>query len=270
MSKQEAGSYAFSDLKQSKEELQRLKEQARIGIPLEKEIWKNQGLQSDHHVLDLACGPGITSCAFAELVREGSVTGVDINDELLQEARSEAKDRAYDHLNFIKGNVYELVLPDNTYDFVYARFLFQHLQEPEKALKEIQRVLKPGGCICILDVDDGFTAYYPEPEGFSELLEQANKVQELNGGDRFIGRKLKAMFVRSGYQEAQINLLPITSDTFGMKTFVDITTGFKAKQLGFEDESKTMKILDDIYKQTASPEAWAVSCVFVCSARKSN
>jgi len=79
----DAGSYKFGKFEKNAEELARLKLQATIAIDTEREAWKDAGLNPGMNVLDLACGPGFTACELAKFVGDGTVTGVDINEELI-------------------------------------------------------------------------------------------------------------------------------------------------------------------------------------------
>jgi len=192
------------------------------------------GLKPGMRVLDLASGPGFISRRIAaELGADGEVLGVDLNDKLLAVAQKNAEDwnqadepRA--GLSFKKGNVYGLDLPDNHFDFVYARFLFQHLDRPIDAMAEIRRVLKPGGRLVIADVDDSIFSIMPEPPGLMEMMKIAADAQKDRGGDRQIGRKLGYYLKRAGFEDVHTEVALITSDDIGLNEFLDITTRFIA------------------------------------------
>lgn len=64
-------------------------------------------------------------------------------------------------------------------DIVYARLLYQHLEFPEKAMIEAKRILKPGGKLCILDVDDQLQLFYPVLPSFKLLQKKHNIFNKL-------------------------------------------------------------------------------------------
>lgn len=267
-----AGSYAFGSFDENQKELDRLKQQAAASETLERNILARAGLKAGMNVLDMACGPGVVSCLMARMVGDGRVTGVDLSADLLNEARAAAASAGLGNVRFEQANVYELdQAPDQVpgqFDFVYARFLFQHLEFPEKALAAASKVLKPGGVLAILDIDDDWLTLYPEPETFTSFTRRAAEAQQSRGGDRHIGRKLGTLLTRNGFAGVGVAVDTVTSADLGMKNFLDITTGFKLEQLtdrekllGAAEEAEIRKLADD-------PEAWGFAAVFVATGRK--
>ena len=82
-------------------------------------------------ILDVGCGTGFVS----QLYPNFDIVGIDISDEML--ARNPYK--------WVKAPAEAIPFPDGTFDFVVVRSLLHHLEKPEVGLKEIHRVLKPGG-----------------------------------------------------------------------------------------------------------------------------
>jgi ubiquinone/menaquinone biosynthesis C-methylase UbiE len=263
-----AGSYAFGRFEQNSEELTRLKRQAAAAQSLERQILKRSGLSAGMRVLDLACGPGVVSCELAHLAAPGQVTGIDLSPELLDQARALAQERNIGNLNFQPGDVYALDLPHNQFDFVYARFLFQHLKAIDQALVEIQRILKPGGVCTIADVDDGWLALHPEPESFRSFIERADCNQARQGGDRNVGRKLGAYLQEAGFEQVRVHVDTITSTELGMQGFLDLTTGFKHGQLKDEDRQQSAIEREQIYQLLDTPNAWGYVGIFVATGNK--
>ena len=92
----QAGTYTFGAFDENSKELKRLSNQASIALDLERKLWKDCGLKDGMKAIDLACGPGITSSAIAELIPGGQVLGVDINQELIDVAKANNQKKPLD------------------------------------------------------------------------------------------------------------------------------------------------------------------------------
>ena len=100
-------------------------------------------------VLDVACGTGALTLAVAERVgREGSVTGLDANGDMLAVARRKSAAVAW-----IEGRAEALPLPDGGFDAVVSQFGFMFFADRAKALREMMRVLRPGGRLAVAVCD---------------------------------------------------------------------------------------------------------------------
>lgn len=101
-------------------------------------------------VLDIACGSGIVSCAFAKYARH--VTGVDITAEMLDQARSLQAQNNLENMEWILGDVDPLDFSSNQFSIVLSRFSFHHFLAYENVFEEMIRVCKPGGIVMVADV----------------------------------------------------------------------------------------------------------------------
>lgn len=90
-------------------------------------------------VLELGCGTGLFTAEFAH--SDADLTALDISEELLTQARCRVKSP---NVTFVNGNAYATDFEDNSFDAIIGSSVLHHL-ELEKALKEIHRLLKPGG-----------------------------------------------------------------------------------------------------------------------------
>lgn len=100
--------------------------------------------------LDVACGPGRLTMAFANHAKQA--TGLDVTENLLSIGRAEAAKLEIDNITFTYGSALEIPFDNETFDTVSCRAAFHHFAEPEQVLKEMARVVKPGGEILIADI----------------------------------------------------------------------------------------------------------------------
>ncbi len=99
----------------------------------------------DQAVLDIGCGTGAAAeAALARVGPGGRVAGVDPKDEMLDVARD--KDVP---IEWYAGSAEELPLPDGGFDAVISQFAFMFFEDPPRALREMVRVLRPGGRIAV-------------------------------------------------------------------------------------------------------------------------
>ena len=101
-------------------------------------------------LLDLACGTGWAVRYAANLAKgQGIFYGVDNSSKMIEQAKAGSK--SYLNVDFRKSRVEALPFDNNFFDFVISSNAFHHFSDPEKALKEACRVLKPRGKVYILD-----------------------------------------------------------------------------------------------------------------------
>jgi demethylmenaquinone methyltransferase/2-methoxy-6-polyprenyl-1,4-benzoquinol methylase len=151
-------------------------------------------------VLDSCCGTG--DLAIAAAAAGGNVTGIDFSKPMLERARSKAPD-----IEWVEGDALALPLADETFDSATVGFGVRNLSELDKGLRELRRVLRPGGRLAILEITrprgllapfyrlwfdvlipaagkvlPGGSAYtylpasvrrFPDPEGLAKLMDEA-------------------------------------------------------------------------------------------------
>lgn len=150
-------------------------------------------------VLDVGSGPGTISIDIARRVAPGYVTGIDASADVVEQANALARDNSLSTVQFRVGDVYALDFEDDTFDVVHAHQVMQHLARPLEAMREIRRVLKPGGIFAARDVIYGSTSWYPTLPALESWLQALVTVHRVNGGDPDAGRSLKAWAKHAGF-----------------------------------------------------------------------
>ncbi|HSL98359.1 MAG TPA: methyltransferase domain-containing protein, partial [Candidatus Deferrimicrobiaceae bacterium] len=118
-------------------------------------------LREGETVLDLGSGGGIDVLLSARRVGPtGRAIGVDMTDEMLELARRNATEARVENVEFVKGTIESLPLPDASVDVVISNCVINLAADKSATLAEIARVLRPGGRIGISDIvaEDRLTA----------------------------------------------------------------------------------------------------------------
>ncbi len=120
-----------------------------------KEYMKKINIKSGDRVLDVGAGTGRLTAYLSEIVgTEGMVICEDIAENMLRKAKSKIKNP---NTNFVCDDASFLALRDNVADTAVLFSIFPHIKKPLQALKELRRVLKPGGTFLILHVEGSAT-----------------------------------------------------------------------------------------------------------------
>ena len=134
--------------------------------PWARRVVEIAGIRPGQRVLDVACGTGVLACAAAARVgATGSVTGLDANAEMVAVARRKRPDLAWR-----VGHAEALPFPDASFDAVVSQFGLMFFQDRRAALREMMRVLRPGGRL-VVAVCDGL-AHSPGYAVLAELLQR--------------------------------------------------------------------------------------------------
>ena len=127
------------------------------------DIMLRMSVREGAHALDVCCGTADWTIALAKAVGStGEVTGLDFSESMLESGRKKVED--YPNLTLVHGNAMELAFPDNSFDYVTIGFGLRNVPDYSTVLKEILRVLKPGGMISCLETSQ------PELPGYKQLF----------------------------------------------------------------------------------------------------
>lgn len=121
-------------------------------------IWKKltieqSGARAGMKILDIAGGTGDLTLQFSRIVgKTGNVTLADINDSMLKVGRDKLLDKgAAGNIDFVQANAECLPFPDNHFDIITIAFGLRNVTDKDAALRSMNRVLKPGGKLMVLE-----------------------------------------------------------------------------------------------------------------------
>ena len=117
-------------------------------LPITLPVLEKMGLEPADNVLDVGCGAGWLSRRIARMVPEGRVVGIDISDEMIRVARRGSVE--HEHVLYVSGEVGEIPWEPNFFTHAISVESAYYWPEPGKGVKEMFRVLRPGGMAWIL------------------------------------------------------------------------------------------------------------------------
>lgn len=157
-------------------------------------------LRSGMRLLDGGCGPGTISIDLAEIVAPGEVIGVDVEPTQVEWARVSATTRCVSNIRFEVGNLYSLPFPDESFDAVFLHGVIEHLREPVRGLREVLRVLKPGGVLGSRHADFGGFLLEPTTPPLDQFVPLFEALMRHNEADPFAGRHQLRWLQDAGFE----------------------------------------------------------------------
>ncbi|MFL5341827.1 MAG: methyltransferase domain-containing protein [Gemmataceae bacterium] len=154
-------------------------------------------------VLDVGSGLGGLAREVARRVPGGEVWGIERSAEQLARAVADLP-----NLHFQQGDAHSLPFDDDSFDVAYCRYLLEHVADPVRVLREMRRVLKPGGRVFVQENNIFTNEFDPACPNFGRLWRTFACLQEALGGDALIGKKLFRLLSAAGFRDVRLSIQP--------------------------------------------------------------
>ena len=161
-------------------------------------------LRAGQRLLDAGCGPGSITVGLARAVAPGEVVGIDLSEDVLETAREQAEAAGVGNVDLQIGDIYGLDFAAASFDVVFAHQLLQHLTDPVRALREMRRVLRPGGLLAVRDSDYATMSPAPKFPEFDDWLALYHAVAYANEAEPDAGRYLSGWVREAGFTEVRL------------------------------------------------------------------
>jgi ubiquinone/menaquinone biosynthesis C-methylase UbiE len=218
-------------------------------------------------VLDVGCGAGDDAIAMASLVSPGGrVVAIDLEPMMIAEAGRRAA-AARVPVEFAIGDVVVLEYPDETFDASRAERVFLHLSEPERAIGEMARVVRPGGKVVAVDRDIETRTIDAPNRAVTRRIVNFWCDQFLGG---WSGRQLPRLFKEAGLLDVAID--PVTVVDTDLATFdaqYDLSrVASRAIAGGAVTAAEGAEWLDSLRRRAAAGSFFASMTNFIISGRR--
>jgi SAM-dependent methyltransferase len=256
----DAGSYRAQGGAAVESETERLRRQAAAVWTRERAALLAAGLAPGQRLLDLGCGPGgLLERLMPELGRPA--IGVDLNHDLLRQVRSAPVARA---------DGARLPFGDAVFDFVLLRLVLRHAPARERMIGEAARVLRTGGILCAVDVDEAATAFDPEPASWPTLKAALAESAVRRGGDPLVGRRLRRLLAEAGLTDLATVALPVSTDDLPPPAFVETMLAPAARTIDPDllDGPGVKRGWDELRQWAAGPNGFGYALGWMARARK--
>jgi len=172
----------------------------------EQALWC--GLKPGMRVLDVGCGPGKTTSILHEMIQPGGyILGIDFSEKRISHARKHYGMKT--GIDFSVCNFREPLNNVGQFDLIWVRFVLEYYRaESFDMVGNFKNALKPGGCLCLLDLDYNCLSHYELPPLIRELLPRlTNILEEKHNFDAYAGRKLYAYLYDNGFKDIQASMM---------------------------------------------------------------
>ncbi len=178
---------------------------------------KELNIVKNSKMLDVCCGTGDFSIMLSlETDKKVSVIGLDFSENMLSVAKEKKEELKLDSVEFVHGNAMDLPFKDNTFDNVTIGFGLRNTPDYEKAIREMMRVVKPGGKVACLDTSHPTFPIYKQlywfyfknimPRIGQLFSKHKEEYQWLNDStEQFLSKKeLKELFLKVGLKNVKV------------------------------------------------------------------
>jgi len=185
-------------------------ETIRLDLKTDPEIVKMMatwaGIRPGMRVADLGCGPGKTTFCLGKLVQsKGSAVGLDISQKRIDHAKANYKKK---NVTFITGDIRKPLDELGLFDFIWVRFVLEHyLAQSYDIIKNISKILKPGGILFAADLDYNCLNHYGLPPRLEKALYNImSRLEKHANFDPYVGRKLYSYLYDLKYHSIEVRV----------------------------------------------------------------
>ena len=227
----------------------------RVHDPFTRALLDRVGIRRGTRCLDAGCGGGHVSRELARRVGEaGTVVGIDLDEVVLDLARSDALAAGIANVEFCAGDATDLDV--SGFDVVFARFLLSHVRDAAGVVTALVDALKPGGVIVVEDTDVSGVMSYPPSAHFDRFVQLYSETVRRRGGNADFGRRLPELLTGAGLAVVGVSIAQPVATDGEVKLMIPLTLERIADSAiveGVADSDEIADTIAELYAQAADP-----------------
>jgi len=254
-------------------------EAIRLDIKTDTRVVEKQalwaGIKPDMRVADIGCGSGKTTSILHKLIQPGGkIIAVDGSEKRIAYAKEHY---GFNGIEFKCKNILEPLDDLCMFDFVWVRFLLEYYRlNSFDIVKNISRIVKPGGILCLIDLDHNCLSHF----GLSQKLERTlfaviKILEEKKNFDPYAGRKLYSYLYKLGYQDINVDVSAHhlifgelkNTDAFNWMKKIEVVyskIGYQFDEYG----GRYKEFIEEFHKFFTDPGRFTYTPVILCKGRK--
>jgi len=241
--------------------------------PQERPLIQAYGLPERARVLDVGCGTGELVSRLARDYPRAALLGIDLHEPHLELARASCREFG-SRVEFRHGDAFELELPEKSFDLVVCRHMLQAVPDPQRILREMKRVARPGGRLHLVAEDYGMIHCYPcKVDGDRFWRDGPITLGERTGTDLHCGRKAYHWLHELGLTDIRVDYVVLDTQRVSRALLSEIFAawrdGYSAiiAQNSSLSEDEVRRSFDAIVTSFRDPAAYGVWLLPILSAR---
>jgi ubiquinone/menaquinone biosynthesis C-methylase UbiE/acyl carrier protein len=255
-------------------EIRRLNAQVDLFWRAERATLRRAGLRDGMDVLDCGCGPGRLIELLTTEFESLCVTGLDVDPTLVTAAKDYLARAGLDHFDVVQGSAEHPNLPPERFDFIVVRLVLEHVVDPLAALRELKKLLRPGGKIAVISNDFAFhLRTWPEVRELDDLYDAYIASRRADEGDPCIGRRVPDLLRQAGLRLAGFEVEVAHNHLEGDRAFLLAEgAGIPAQlvQSGYLDEGVFQRLVTSWKAMLEHPDHTIMRPLFIAVGENSD
>jgi SAM-dependent methyltransferase len=183
-------------------------------------------------VVDLGCGPGLLALAMAKQVGPtGSVDGIDFSTSMIPLAQRRCS--GYPWVQLRIGDVAQLPYADDAFDVAICTQVYEYVADIDRALRELKRVVRPGGRALILDTDWESCVWYSSDDA---RMRRMIECWDTHCPHPYLPRVLARRLAQAGLEVTRTDVIPLLNARYDADTYsaglIDVIHAYTRKRIG--------------------------------------